>query len=44
MNILPNNDVQYSKKTSFKMNIAKSIGSILVRAYSQQEKNKLIHP
>jgi hypothetical protein len=44
MNSLPNSDVQYTKETSIKTNISKSKGSVLVRAYAEQEKNKLANP
>ncbi len=44
MNSLPNMDVQQIKETSPKIIHSKPIGSVLVRAYSQQEKNKLAIP
>jgi hypothetical protein len=44
MNSLPNNDIQYIKETSIKTNISKPNRSLLVRAYSEQEKNKAINP
>jgi hypothetical protein len=44
MNSLPNVDVQHIKETSPKIIHSKPIGSVLVRAYSQQEKNKLAIP
>ncbi len=44
MNSLPNNDVQHIKETSKKTIHAKPIASVLVRAYSEQEKHKLANP
>lgn len=44
MNNLPNNDVQYTKETSVKTKVSKPNGSVLVRAYSEQEKNKFPNP
>jgi hypothetical protein len=44
MNSLPDINVQNIKETSKETIHLKPIGSVLVRAYSQQEKNKLANP